>query len=56
MTETGGDVLCIEATLLRRANQNIMLTGWLGDLMQESARAPLSHLHTRAEDLGIRKK
>ncbi|MBI4262961.1 MAG: endopeptidase La [Acidobacteria bacterium] len=52
-TETGGDVLFIEATLLPGGNQNIILTGQLGSVMQESARAALSHLRARAEDLGI---
>src|SRR5829696_5091680 len=37
-TETGGDVLYIEATLLPGGNQNIILTGQLGNVMQESAR------------------
>jgi ATP-dependent Lon protease len=52
-TETGGDVLFIEATLLPGGNQNIILTGQLGNVMQESARAALSHLRARAEELGI---
>ena len=52
-TEAGGDVLFIEATLLPGGNQNIILTGQLGNVMQESARAALSHLRSRAEELGI---
>jgi ATP-dependent Lon protease len=52
-TEAGGDVLYIEATLLPGGNQNIILTGQLGAVMQESARAALSHLRARAEELGI---
>jgi endopeptidase La len=52
-TETGGDVLFIEATLLPGGNQNIILTGQLGSVMQESARAALSHLRARAGELGI---
>src|SRR5687767_6312384 len=52
-TEVGGDVLFIEATLLPGGNQNIILTGQLGNVMQESARAALSHLRSRAADLGI---
>jgi ATP-dependent Lon protease len=52
-TETGGDVLFIEATLLPGGNQNIILTGQLGNVMQESARAAVSHLRARAADLGI---
>jgi ATP-dependent Lon protease len=52
-TEAGGDVLFIEATLLPGGNQNIILTGQLGNVMQESARAALSHLRARASELGI---
>jgi ATP-dependent Lon protease len=52
-TETGGDVLYIEATLLPGGNQNIILTGQLGNVMQESARAALSHIRARATELGI---
>ena len=51
-TETGGDVLFIEATLLPGGNQNIILTGQLGNVMQESARAAVSHLRARAAELG----
>ena len=52
-TETGGDVLFVEATLLPGGNQNIILTGQLGNVMQESARAALSHIRAKASDLGI---
>ena len=52
-TEAGGDVLFIEATLLPGGNQNIILTGQLGNVMQESARAALSHLRASAEEWGL---
>ena len=52
-TESGGDVLFIEATLLPGGNQNIILTGQLGNVMQESARAALSHLRAHATELGL---
>jgi len=52
-TETGGDVLFIEATLLPGGNQNIILTGQLGNVMQESARAALSHLRASATEWGL---
>src|SRR5690606_40059908 len=52
-TETGGDVLFVEATLLPGGNQNIILTGQLGNVMQESARAALSHIRATAEALAI---
>jgi ATP-dependent Lon protease len=52
-TETGGDVLFIEASLLPGGHQNLILTGQLGNVMQESARAALSHIRAQAESLGI---
>jgi ATP-dependent Lon protease len=52
-TETGGDVLFIEATLLPGGSQQIILTGQLGSVMQESARAAVSHIRAHAEELGI---
>jgi len=52
-TEAGGDVLFIEATLLPGGNQNIILTGQLGNVMQESARAALSHIRANAGELGV---
>jgi ATP-dependent Lon protease len=52
-TETGGEVLFVEATLLPGGNQNIILTGQLGSVMQESARAALSHIRANASELGI---
>src|SRR5581483_1002327 len=51
-TETGGDVLYIEATLLPDG-KGLTLTGQLGEVMQESARAAQSYLWSHAEDLGI---
>jgi len=52
-TETGGDVLFVEAKLLPSGHQNLILTGQLGNVMQESARAALSHIRSEAERLGI---
>jgi ATP-dependent Lon protease len=52
-TETGGDVLFIEAALLPGGNGQVILTGQLGSVMQESARAALSHIRQNAKDLGI---
>ncbi len=52
-TETGGDVLFVEASLLPGGSQQIVLTGQLGSVMQESARAALSHIRAQATDLGI---
>src|SRR5450631_575216 len=50
-TESGGDVLHIETTLMR-GKGNLVLTGQLGEVMQESARAALSYVRTRAELYG----
>jgi ATP-dependent Lon protease len=52
-TETGGDVLFIEASVLPGGNQQIILTGQLGSVMQESARAAVSHIRAHAHTLGI---
>ncbi len=52
-TETGGDVLYIEAVLLPGGNGHLTLTGQLGAVMQESARAALSHVRQQSQALGI---
>jgi ATP-dependent Lon protease len=52
-TETGGDVLFVEASLLPSGHHNLILTGQLGSVMQESARAAVSHIRATAGDLGI---
>ncbi|MEM8766053.1 MAG: endopeptidase La [Pseudomonadota bacterium] len=51
-TEAGGDVLYVEATLTPK-DEKLTLTGHLGQVMQESARAARSHLWSAAEALGI---
>jgi ATP-dependent Lon protease len=51
-TEAGGDVLFIEASLMPGTGQ-LTLTGQLGAVMQESARAALSHIRQQATELGI---
>jgi ATP-dependent Lon protease len=53
-TETGGDVLFIEAVLLPGGSGHLTLTGQLGNVMQESARAALSHVRQQSEALGIK--
>ncbi|HXW05027.1 MAG TPA: endopeptidase La, partial [Vicinamibacterales bacterium] len=52
-TETGGDVLFVEAALLPGGSGNVTLTGQLGAVMQESARAALSHIRQEASTLGL---
>jgi len=54
-TETGGDVLFVEAKLLPSGHHNLILTGQLGNVMQESARAAVSHIRGEAEALGVPK-
>jgi len=51
-TQAGGDVLIIEAVTMK-GKGNIILTGNLGEVMQESARAALSYLKAHSEELGI---
>jgi ATP-dependent Lon protease len=53
-TETGGDVLFIEAVLLPAGTGHLTLTGQLGSVMQESVRAALSHVRQQAEQLGFK--
>ncbi|MBC6948781.1 endopeptidase La, partial [candidate division KSB1 bacterium] len=52
-TRYGGDVLDIEVSLMP-GKGNLVLTGKLGDVMKESARAALSFIRTNAAKLGIR--
>jgi ATP-dependent Lon protease len=51
-TEVGGDVLQVECTLVKGKGE-VTLTGKLGEVMQESAKAALTCVRTRAEELGI---
>jgi len=51
-TEVGGDLLVIEAVTVPGKGK-VTITGKLGDVMQESARAALSYVHSRATDYGI---
>jgi ATP-dependent Lon protease len=51
-TEVGGEVLYVEATLLP-GGSGLTLTGQLGSVMQESARAAQSYLWANAKLLGI---
>jgi ATP-dependent Lon protease len=52
-TEVGGDVLFVEAALMPGGSGQVTLTGQLGSVMQESARAALSHIRQHATELGI---
>ncbi|RUA17543.1 MAG: endopeptidase La [Clostridia bacterium] len=51
-TEGGGDVMQVE-TLIMPGKGALILTGQLGDVMQESAQAALSYARSHAEDYGF---
>src|SRR6266480_1597277 len=52
VTEVGGDVVAIEVTRME-GKEDFILTGQLGEVMRESARAGLSWIRAHASDLGI---
>lgn len=54
-TEAGGEVLYVEAVLLT-GGKELMITGQLGSVMQESARAARSYAWSHAAQLGIDRK
>jgi ATP-dependent Lon protease len=51
-TETGGDVLYIEAALLP-SGKELTITGQLGEVMQESAKTARSYLWSHAREFGL---
>lgn len=51
-TEVGGDILPTEVTVLKGKGK-LLLTGQLGDVMQESAQAGLSYIRSRAEKFNL---
>jgi len=51
-TETGGDIIYVEATTMK-GKGSLILTGQLGDVMKESAQAAFSYVKSRARKLGI---
>src|SRR6266702_1938244 len=52
VTEMGGEILFIEASLLP-GGRGFTITGQIGEVMQESARAAQSYLWSHAEEFGI---
>lgn len=52
-TAAGGEILFVEATLMK-GRGTLTLTGHLGDVMKESARAALSYARSKAKELGIK--
>ncbi|HOJ11431.1 MAG TPA: endopeptidase La [Clostridiales bacterium] len=53
-TPVGGDTLSIEVTVMDGSGK-LELTGQLGDVMKESARAAMSFIRSRAQEFGIEK-
>jgi ATP-dependent Lon protease len=51
-TPVGGDIMFVEASLMRGKGE-LVLTGQLGDVMKESARAALTYAKSHADQLGI---
>ncbi len=51
-TSFGGDILFIEATAMP-GGRGFQVTGSIGNVMQESARAAMSYVRSRAHSLGI---
>ena len=51
-TDVGGELLQIESTIMP-GKGSLVLTGKLGEVMQESAQAALSYVRSRARQLGL---
>src|SRR5690348_9113665 len=54
-TPAGGDIMFVEASVMR-GKGDLVLTGQLGDVMKESARAALTYAKSHADQLGIAKE
>lgn len=52
-TSLGGDTLCVEVNTMQGSGK-LEITGNLGDVMQESAKAALSYIRTNTFKLGIK--
>ncbi|MEP6807457.1 MAG: S16 family serine protease, partial [Chloroflexota bacterium] len=52
VSDAGGDIVQVEATKMDGKDEFI-LTGQLGDVMKESARAGMSYIRARTKELGI---
>ena len=53
-TAAGGDTMAVEVSLME-GKGNLILTGQLGEVMQESAQAALSYTRSHAAALGVKK-
>ena len=51
-TEVGGELLAIEVSLMKGTGK-MMMTGKLGDVMQESVQAALTYVRARADTFGL---
>jgi len=51
-TPVGGDIMFVEASVMQGKGE-LVLTGQLGDVMKESARAALTYAKSHADQLGI---
>src|SRR4029078_4611982 len=52
VTSVGGDLLSIEVTVME-GKGDLILTGQLGEVMQESARAAISYARSRSSTFGL---
>ncbi|HEU5299869.1 MAG TPA: endopeptidase La [bacterium] len=51
-TEMGGDIVSVEATLMRGEGK-LTMTGQLGEVLKESGQAAVSYVRSRARRLGV---
>lgn len=51
-TETGGDIIFVESTKMK-GRKGLILTGYLGNVMKESAQAAMSYIRSNAEKFNI---
>jgi len=51
-TESGGDIIFVETSMMK-GGKSLMLTGQLGDVMQESAQAALTYIRANADALDV---
>jgi ATP-dependent Lon protease len=52
-TSVGGDIIFVEAAMMRSRESQLTLTGQLGDVMKESAMTALSYVRSNSTLLGI---
>ncbi|MGC8490978.1 MAG: endopeptidase La [Syntrophobacteraceae bacterium] len=51
-TEFGGEIISVETTMMK-GNQQLILTGSLGEIIRESAQTALSYIRSHAEDFSL---